>query len=122
MVRAVPNYRKETILALHQLLFLDDRPVTGDERKLAQAWKKGGLPLEREVRAQIREGTVEKHSKIYQEMEERNQMVEEKRRQVLEKKTQSERATLERLLRERESEEYELLGQEDRYILDVRIE
>lgn len=122
MVRAVPNYRKETILALNQLLFLDDRPVTGDERKLAQAWKKGGLPLEREVRAQIRESTVEKHSKTYQEMEERNQMVEEKRRQVLEKKTQSERATLGRLLRERESEEYELLGQEDRYILDVRIE
>jgi hypothetical protein len=39
-------------------------------------------------------------------MEERNQMVDEKRRQVLEKKTQSERHTLERLLKEKESEEY----------------
>ncbi len=41
--RQVPSYRKETICASNSLLFLDDRPVTEDERMLARAWKEGGL-------------------------------------------------------------------------------
>jgi hypothetical protein len=43
--REVPSYRKETICASNSLLFLDDRPVTEDERMLAKAWKEGGLLL-----------------------------------------------------------------------------
>jgi len=41
--REVPSYRKETICASNSLLFLDDRPVTEDERMLAKAWKEGGI-------------------------------------------------------------------------------
>jgi hypothetical protein len=36
------------------LKFLDERPVTDDERMLIEAWKEGGLKLEKEVRAKIR--------------------------------------------------------------------
>jgi hypothetical protein len=41
----VPSYRKETITVTKSLKYLDDRPVTEDERMLAEAWKKGGLLL-----------------------------------------------------------------------------
>jgi hypothetical protein len=37
------------------LLYLDDRPVTKDERKLAEAWKKGGLISEKQARNEINE-------------------------------------------------------------------
>ena len=63
--RSAPNYRKETIAIAKSLKFLDDRPVTGDERMLAEAWKKGGLVLEKEMRGKIKEKTIEKNNKIY---------------------------------------------------------
>lgn len=41
--RGIPSYRKETICRLKSLTFLDERPVTKDERLMAEAWKSGGL-------------------------------------------------------------------------------
>jgi hypothetical protein len=45
--RGMPNYRKEMICKLKSLTFLDERPVTKDERMLAEAWKEGGLQAEK---------------------------------------------------------------------------
>ena len=42
-----PSYRKTTICSCPTLLYLDDRPVTADERALAEARKKGGFALEK---------------------------------------------------------------------------
>lgn len=47
MSRSVPSYRKTTINAIRSLLFLDEKPVTEEERLLAEAWAKGGIVLER---------------------------------------------------------------------------
>ena len=52
--RNVPSYRKETINAVKSLTYLDERPVSPEERMLAEAWKTGGLVLEKQVRAQIK--------------------------------------------------------------------
>jgi dynein assembly factor 1 len=53
--RSITSFRKETISRLPSLLYLDDRPVTKDERKLAEAWKKGGLISEKQARNEINE-------------------------------------------------------------------
>lgn len=49
---------------------------------LAQAWKKGGLILEKEVRSKLRQKLIDKNNKIYAEIEERNSIVEDKRKRV----------------------------------------
>ena len=95
--RSAPSYRKETIATSKSLRFLDDRPVTEDERMLAEAWKKGGLVLEKEMRGKIKEKTIEKNNKIYQEMEERTQMAELKQKRVLDKLTHKESKILDKL-------------------------
>jgi len=51
------------------------------------AWQEGGLVKEKEVRNQIKEQRQEKSDKIYSEIEERNRVVEGKRKMVLEKLT-----------------------------------
>jgi Leucine-rich repeat (LRR) protein len=47
MSRSVPSYRKTTINAIQSLLFLDEKPVTEEERLLVEAWTKGGIVSER---------------------------------------------------------------------------
>ena len=37
--RGINNYRKEVIFNMKKLSFLDDRPVTEQERLLVEAWK-----------------------------------------------------------------------------------
>ena len=80
--KELPSYRKETICACKTLLYLDTRPVTAQERALSEAWKEGGLNREKEVRAQFHEEKVEHHRKIYQEIEEQNSIVRQKRQQA----------------------------------------
>lgn len=44
--RQFKNYRKVAVAANKQLTFLDDRPVSEMERRLTEAWAKGGAELE----------------------------------------------------------------------------
>ena len=46
---AIPNYRKTLVARLPNLKYLDERPVTEDERRRAEAFAEGQLPAEREV-------------------------------------------------------------------------
>ena len=42
-VRLTSAYRKKVILSMKYLTFLDDRPITKDEKTLAKAWSEGGV-------------------------------------------------------------------------------
>lgn len=50
VTQKIPSYRKTVISRLHALTFLDDRPVSDEERLQIEAWAKGGLDAEREER------------------------------------------------------------------------
>ena len=49
-VRGIGNYRKNTIFHVKSLLYLDDRSVNPEDKKVANAWKEGGLEAEKEAR------------------------------------------------------------------------
>lgn len=51
--RKINNYRKETTRALLSLTYLDDRPISNDERALADAFNRGGKEEEVRVRDEI---------------------------------------------------------------------
>lgn len=42
IVRKISNYRKQMVSGIKKLKYLDDRPVSADERKLCEKWKEGG--------------------------------------------------------------------------------
>ena len=52
-IRKFSNYRKNMIVDLLELRYLDDRPVNMDERECCAAFRRGGLAEEREKRAEI---------------------------------------------------------------------
>ena len=62
--------------------------------------------MEKEMRKKIQEKNMEKHDKIYQEMEERNNIVEEKRKLVLMKMAHKEVKILKELEKKKQSEDY----------------
>ncbi|CUI15517.1 Hypothetical protein, putative [Bodo saltans] len=49
------NYRKNMIVHLPQLTYLDERPVFADERRATEAWGTGGDQAEKDERALIRQ-------------------------------------------------------------------
>ncbi|KAK8885940.1 Dynein assembly factor 1, axonemal [Tritrichomonas musculus] len=54
VTRNMKNYRRRVILGFPDLQFLDDSPVTEDDRRLAKAWEAGGLEAERKEREIIK--------------------------------------------------------------------
>lgn len=54
VTRNMKNYRRRIILGFPDLQFLDDSPVTEDDRRLANAWETGGLAAERKEREVIK--------------------------------------------------------------------
>lgn len=49
-MKSVKNYRKSTIIKLKKLKFLDEKPITDEERIFCEAFSNGGIELERKVR------------------------------------------------------------------------
>eukprot|EP00758_Cryptobia_borreli_P014496 Tbor_TRINITY_DN5926_c0_g1::TRINITY_DN5926_c0_g1_i4::g.18997::m.18997 len=54
-VRQIPFYRKRVIATCQKLVYLDDRPVFSDERRLVNAWAVGGVDGEKNERQVIRD-------------------------------------------------------------------
>ncbi|OHT14903.1 hypothetical protein TRFO_14698 [Tritrichomonas foetus] len=52
-IRMMQNYRRRIINALPELVFLDDAPVSQNDRRLAAAWKIGGKEAEIQERYKI---------------------------------------------------------------------
>ena len=50
VVEQIKNYRKIVISTFPKLTYLDDRPVFPDDRRLAEAWTRGGIDEERAER------------------------------------------------------------------------
>ncbi|KAL0487888.1 dynein assembly factor DNAAF1 [Acrasis kona] len=61
VVEKIPHYRKTLLVNLPQLHYLDESPVTEDERRAANAWVRGGPKLEQEERRRIQEEKLKKH-------------------------------------------------------------
>ena len=62
-IRAIPNYRKTVIAACKKLMYLDDRPVFEDERRLVMAWVSGGVDGEAKEKKLMRQEEEERHQK-----------------------------------------------------------
>ncbi|CAM6097261.1 unnamed protein product [Calypogeia fissa] len=71
IVSKTRHYRKKTITSIQELHYLDDAPVFEKDRRLAEAWRAGGLPAEQETREIIRKEEAdmrEKHLKAFDEL------------------------------------------------------
>ena len=62
-IRKIPHYRKYLIDTLKELHYLDDKPVFENERRLSEAFGRGGLEEERKERALIKQEKEDKEIK-----------------------------------------------------------
>ncbi|MCO5594174.1 hypothetical protein L7F22_048198 [Adiantum nelumboides] len=64
-------YRKATIVSIPMLNYLDDSPVFAKERRLAEAWEKGGTDAEKAMRDTIKSEEAlerESHRRAFEDM------------------------------------------------------
>jgi dynein assembly factor 1 len=54
VTKKIQNYRKILVTKLHNLKYLDDKPVFDEDRRYAEAFCKGGIQKEREERAKVK--------------------------------------------------------------------
>ena len=55
ITRSIPNYRRNLIVKIKNLTYLDDKPIRNEDRIGAEAFFKGGYPAEKEARIKYRE-------------------------------------------------------------------
>jgi len=56
----IPQYRKTLIARVKTLTYLDERPVSDEERRLAEAWLEGGLEAEKKERDQQHQDRIDR--------------------------------------------------------------
>jgi len=81
-VREIRNYRKTMTARIPTLKYLDDRPVFEDDRRIAEAWARGGREAETAEREAIKQ---EKRDKERRNTEAFRRMQEEARAERLQK-------------------------------------
>lgn len=69
LTHGMKNYRKNMIVHLPQLTYLDERPVFPDERAATEAWGRGGEKAEAEERLKIRQAKKEELESCVQTMQ-----------------------------------------------------
>lgn len=65
--REMKNYRRRIILMFPELTYLDDAPISEEDRRLALAWQKGGKEAENAERIQIKKEKDAAHMKSMKE-------------------------------------------------------
>jgi dynein assembly factor 1 len=68
-VAAVPHYRRTMVCRLRSLTFLDDMPVFEKERRLAEAWMRGGHEAEHRERAAMAEEQRERDRRNFEALD-----------------------------------------------------
>ncbi|KAG2487558.1 hypothetical protein HYH03_013837 [Edaphochlamys debaryana] len=68
VVSNIKNYRKTLVVSIPSLTYLDDRPVTENERRTCEAWFEGGLEAERAMRTKLKEEEDERQRKNHEFM------------------------------------------------------
>ncbi|ORX87981.1 hypothetical protein BCR32DRAFT_263849 [Anaeromyces robustus] len=68
VIKKIANYRKIMVSRCKSLTYLDDRPVTKNERLATEAWVIGGLSAERAERQRQRDEERERHNRNFQAM------------------------------------------------------
>jgi dynein assembly factor 1 len=79
VIRKIPNYRKTCISTLKFLTYLDSMPVFEDERRLAEAWQRGGLEEEKREREMIKKQARKKEKSNFKAFEKLIKEAKEKR-------------------------------------------
>lgn len=70
-LQTTSEYRRNMILSIKSLTFLDDSPVSNTERRVTMAWKLGGREAEVQERQRIRDEEQREHMRSFVLMEER---------------------------------------------------
>jgi dynein assembly factor 1 len=84
-VREIRNYRKTLTARIPSLKYLDDRPVFEDDRRIAEAWARGGRDAETAEREAIKQEKRDKerrNSEAFRRMQEEAR--EKRQRELLE--------------------------------------
>ena len=71
--RDFANYRKLMISSISTLLYLDERPVTENERRTAEAWQKGGREAEEAEKEKITQEKRDRDTRNFMENKEREE-------------------------------------------------
>ena len=66
VIRKITNYRKTMISSIKSLTYLDDRPVSDNERLAVEAWVIGGAEAETEERARQRQEETDRHNRSFE--------------------------------------------------------
>jgi len=70
LTHRLKNYRRNMVLHLPTLTYLDDRPIFDDERRTTEAWGRGGAEEERKEREKIRQEKADELTSRVQVMKE----------------------------------------------------
>ena len=104
---SINHYRKKTIAKISTLTYLDDRPVKNRERRLAEAWFRGGKSEEIKERQKIQEEKNKSYKNYIGEIEEARKKAKQTKIQNLKRF----RRELEQKNKTRQEEEEELSRQ-----------
>ncbi|KAF5223185.1 Outer row dynein-assembly protein 7 [Trypanosoma cruzi] len=116
------GYRRQMVLSLPQLTYLDERPVFPEERRCVEAWGAGGEAAEKQERAAIQEEKkkhLESCVRVFSDRMEENRAVRDKLTKQWEEKRASELERLKNMRREFRTQQEGMILMEERCRLSV---